>query len=133
METARKVVRTFMPNFKDAILVLVGTTSGLMNLSPIMSAVMAMAPALMQGGLMVKNIVPRQTIPALLTTLPWAFTTLLWAQYQLYYQIFGDKSLLFSLLAVSFMPMLYYAYSKYYNVLQPMDDQQSVTLTFRIW
>jgi len=32
-----------------------------------------------------------------------------------------------------FGPLVYYLFAKYYRVVQPMCDQQSVTLTFRIW
>lgn len=121
------------PEIVDGLKLVVGLQAGVSNKMKLMGAVMGMVPALMQGGLMIKNMMPRQTTPAILTTLPFAFTTLVWAQYQIYYQVLTSTMFLVAIFAMSFGPLVYYLFSKHYRVVQPMCDQQSVTLTFRIW
>ncbi|CAK0905108.1 unnamed protein product [Prorocentrum cordatum] len=128
-----KMRRTITPVIKDGLLLAVAFKSTITNLLSLLGAIMSMAPALMQGGLMVKNQVPQQTMPAILTTLPWAFSLMTWAQYQAYYQVLGSRFFLVACLCLSYGPILYYFFAKQYNVIQPMCDQQSVTFTFRIW
>eukprot|EP00929_Paragymnodinium_shiwhaense_P067150 TRINITY_DN337_c1_g1_i1.p1 TRINITY_DN337_c1_g1~~TRINITY_DN337_c1_g1_i1.p1 ORF type:complete len:1453 (-),score=231.28 TRINITY_DN337_c1_g1_i1:87-4445(-) len=132
-ENVKKAVRVYMPTIIDIQKGIVGIRQGLLNMKRLIPAVMSMIPALMQGGLMIKNMLPRQTLPSILTTLPWAYTTLYWVQYQLYYQILGGFTMLFAGLLLSFGPMVYFIYGSQYKIVQPMDDQQSITLTFRIW
>uniref|UniRef100_A0A7S1QG83 Uncharacterized protein n=1 Tax=Alexandrium catenella TaxID=2925 RepID=A0A7S1QG83_ALECA len=129
----QEIVKQYTPRVLQTIQIVVGLRAGLMNVRGILPAVLSMVPALMQGGLMVKNLVPRQSLPSILLTLPWAFTTLFWSHYQLFYQLLYGHVFLIACLAMSFGPMVYYLYGKLYTIVQPMDDQQSITLTFRIW
>lgn len=127
------ILDEWMPTIMDVVRTGIGARAGLFNIFRILPAVTAMVPGLMQGGLMFKNVVPRQTLPAILTTLPWAFTSVFWAQYQAAYQVMPHKLLWLAAIAMSFCPLVYYVYGKIYKVEQPMDDQQSITITFRLW
>lgn len=130
---AEAILKEHTPSMLIFIRIFVGIRGGMGNMMRIIPAVVSMVPALMQGGLMVKNLVPRQTMPSILTTLPWAYTIVVWVQYQVYYQLMNDWFFLIACLLMSFGPMVYYIYGKYYDLHQPMDDQQSITITFRIW
>jgi len=107
--------------------------AGMWNAYRILPITVSMVPALMQGGLMVKNMVPRQTMPSILTTLPWAYTIVAWVEWQVYYQLMNGWLFLIAALTNCFGPMVYYISGKYFDIHQPMDDQQSITLTFRMW
>lgn len=122
-----------LPFIMSAIRMWLGTRAGIANVLRILPAVVAMVPALMQGGLMVKNLVPMQTMPSILTTLPWAYTIVAWVEYQVYYQFMDDWMFLIAILFACFGPMVYYVWAKYYDLHQPMCDQQSITITFRLW
>lgn len=127
------ILEEYMPSVMDVVRTGIGARAGINNIFRILPAVTAMVPGLMQGGLMFKNVVPRQTLPAILTTLPWAFTSVFWAQYQGLYQVLPHPLLWLAAIAMSFCPLVYYVYGKIYNLEQPMDDQQSITVTFRLW
>jgi len=127
------ILDEWMPTIMDIVRTGIGARAGIYNIFRILPAVTAMVPGLMQGGLMFKNVVPRQTLPAILTTLPWAFTSVFWGQYQAAYQVLPHKLLWVAAIAMSFSPLVYYVYGKIYNLEQPMDDQQSITVTFRLW
>lgn len=123
----------YIPGLSTTLWIMVGVRAGLSNFMRIIPAVVSMVPALMQGGLMVKNLVPRQTMPNILTTLPWAYTIVVWMTWQMYYQVMDHWMMLLACLLLSFGPMVYYVSGKFYDLQAPMDDQQSITITFRIW
>eukprot|EP00397_Hematodinium_sp_SG-2012_P001962 GEMP01001967.1.p1 GENE.GEMP01001967.1~~GEMP01001967.1.p1 ORF type:complete len:1109 (+),score=251.35 GEMP01001967.1:1290-4616(+) len=112
---------------------LVGLRAALLNFKALFFPVLSMVPALLQGCLMMKNVIPQNTLGTLFVILPFAYVPLQWAQYQVVAQVVGDAVLIWGLILMSFSNLLYYFFGRYYNIAQPMDDQQSVTYTFRVW
>jgi low affinity Fe/Cu permease len=89
-------------------------------------AAVALAPALMRGGLKIKVLIPQSSIPGMLVViLPWLYCPMLWIVYSVIFQMVGDLVLFLGLAIMAFAPLFtYFALGMCLHVPKPTDDDK---------